>query len=163
MSYRCLSISVPNPTKEAFQYVSDFRHAVWDPRVKRATKTTNGPLGVGSKFELTSPFLFLTFHLPYEITVYEPPNRLVLTGRNRLISYRDEIGFVPDGDGTKITYCATMTLRTLFKGGLPLLKLTFPRICGGAVQGLKQALEGQLQVSKLQGQASVGNSQSQEV
>ena len=113
---------VPNPVDDAFAFVQDFRNAArWDPQVTVAEKVTPGPIEVGSRFVLRSRFLGMTIQLPYTMVELETNRRLVLAGKNWLFTYRDEITFASEGEGSRLTYDATLSLRGLLAIGNPIL------------------------------------------
>lgn len=63
------TLIVPRPIEETFAFVSDFRNAArWDPRTYSASKTTDGPIEIGTRFMLTGGLLrqdsLRRFHLP---------------------------------------------------------------------------------------------------
>jgi hypothetical protein len=52
------TLNISKPLDETFAFVSDFRNAaVWDPRTYSVDKTTDGPIGVGTRFMLTGGML----------------------------------------------------------------------------------------------------------
>lgn len=139
------SIVVPNRVSDAFAFVTDFRNAArWDPRVAGAAKLTEGPVRPGTRFVLASRLLAKEIELPYEVLELEPDRRVVLAGRTRLLSYRDEITFEPASggaaEGTRLTYDAALSLRGLLAVANPLLALGFDRIGDDAVAGIGRAL-----------------------
>ena len=78
------SVFVPRPTEEVFTYLADFTNtAEWDPGVAEATKTSDGPVGFRSTFDLVTIFRGRRVPVTYEVTVYEPARRVVLVGRNK--------------------------------------------------------------------------------
>lgn len=49
---------ISRSVEETFAFVSDFRNAaLWDPRTYAVEKTTDGPIGVGTRFMLTGGML----------------------------------------------------------------------------------------------------------
>lgn len=141
---------IPCPIDATFAFVSDFRNAEkWDPRTYQVDKTTPGPIGVGTIFQLHGsaiprslaarlpvPRSALARPLPYEVVVFEPPHRFVLGGESKLLRYRDEIEFVADGDATRMTYSAELALKGALAIGEPFLKLVFKRIGDDATRDI---------------------------
>ena len=81
-----------------FEYTSDFSHiADWDPGITASEKVTDGPVGLGSEFELEVRFGMRTVPMTYRITEYEPDRRVVLIGRGEPLEAIDEILLVLDG------------------------------------------------------------------
>lgn len=149
-------LSIPRPVEETFAFVSDFRHAVlWDPRTYATEKTTDGPIGVGTRFvlfgggvredvlqRLRIPVSFVGSPLPYDVVEFDPPHRFVLEGETSRYRYDDVLDFTADGDGgTRLRYAATLELRGALAGaGERLLQRLFQRIGDQATEGLPAAV-----------------------
>ncbi len=136
-------IEVPTPRAEAFDYVADFSSsAEWDPGVESATKLTDGPVAVGTKFEVNVKTGPTTSRMEYVVEQLEPPTRVVLRGEGTLIEALDEIEFADAEGGTRITYTADIS----FKGPLglaePLMKGRLEKIGKEAVEGMRKRLGG---------------------
>ncbi len=136
-------IEVPTPRAEAFDYVADFSSsAEWDPGVESATKLTDGPVAVGTKFEVNVKTGPTTSRMEYVVESLEPPTRVVLRGEGTLIEALDEIEFADAEGGTRISYTADIS----FKGPLglaePLMKGRLEKIGKEAVEGMRKRLGG---------------------
>lgn len=137
------AIDLPLPVEEAFDYLADFsRTAEWDPGVAHAERLTEGAIGLGSRFRVRVSVLGSTIPLDYEITEYERPTRLVLSGGNDSMRSIDEITFVPRGAGSRVTYEARLELTGVRQLADPFLNLAFQRIGQVAVRGLRERLAG---------------------
>ena len=127
--------------EDAFAYMADFANArVWDPSVSAATRTSDGPLALGSTFHLVSRFAGRDVPLDYTIVGYEPAQRVVLEARKPGFVSRDTITFEPAGAGSVVNYDALLELagaRRLFD---PLLQRIFNGIGGRATKGMQAAL-----------------------
>src|SRR5215217_242795 len=150
------SLIVRRNTEVTFAFVSDFRHATtWDPRTYEATKTTEGPIGLGTKFMLlgglfpkdtrvcgvTLPRVLLgEQRLPYEIVVHQPSRELALAGETTTLRYHDHLQFSPEGPDTRLLYTARIELKGLLKVGEPLSRWMFDRIGTAATQGIPDAV-----------------------
>jgi carbon monoxide dehydrogenase subunit G len=135
------AIDLPLPIQDAFDYLADFSHtAEWDPSVVSAERLDREPIGVGSRFRVTLRFLGTTSCLDYQITEYERPGRLVLTGGDESLRSIDEISFVARGSGTRVTYEARVELAGLRKLADPLLDIVFQRIGQLAARGLRERI-----------------------
>jgi len=145
------SFLVPCPIERTFAFITDFRNAKqWDPRTFAVEKTTPGPIGVGTIFMLSGsmirktalvarlpiPQSVLAMPLPYEVTAFEPPHRLVLEGESRALRYRDEITFAVEGQQTRVRYAAELALKGILGIGEPLLRLMFKRIGDDATRDI---------------------------
>jgi hypothetical protein len=114
--------------------------AKWDPGVARAERVGNGPVGLGTVFHVVSVFNGREIPLDYEITAFEPPNRVVLKAQTPTLRSVDEIKVDATGTSSLMTYNANLT----FKGALwfanPILVLSFKKIGDRARDGLRREL-----------------------
>jgi hypothetical protein len=134
---------VPVPLEEAFSYLSRFSSAAeWDPSVRSARMVTPDPVRLGSVFALDVVFMGNTLPLRYEVTEFDPPNRVVLAAENDSVRSVDEITFGADGasGGTVIQYDADLALKGLVRLAAPVFTLAFRRIGARASDGLLVAL-----------------------
>jgi carbon monoxide dehydrogenase subunit G len=135
------TLQVPISPEQAFDHLADFTTtASWDPGISAARRLDDGPLGVGSRFQVRSKIGPATVPLVYEITHYDRPNRLVLHTKGRLHEGEDDVRFAPSGDGTEVTWNAMFRVRG---PGLlldPALGVGFRRVGAKAVEGLERSL-----------------------
>lgn len=123
---------------ETFAYLAEFSNAQeWDPGVVRGARLDDGPLGVGSRFEITVRSLRES-SLVYEVTAYDATaRRVVLRGTNALVVSLDEITVAPDGS---VTYDADLRFRGPLRVLDPMLRLSFKPIGDKAASGLRATL-----------------------
>lgn len=122
--------------EEAFEYTSDFSNiSDWDPGVTESKKIGTAAMGIGTRFDLTVKVGVGTTSMTYEITQYEPPNRVVLIGSGSKLDATDIITFTEIPDGTLVDYTADLS----FKG---LLGLAAPLLAGPARTAGTRALDG---------------------
>jgi len=133
---------VPVPLDETFAYLSRFSSAAeWDPGVTSARMVTPNPVQLGSVFELDAVFLGNAVPLRYEITDFEPPNRVVLAAENASVRSTDHISFARDpSGGTVVQYNADLTLKGVARLAAPIFALAFRRIGDRASDGLLATL-----------------------
>lgn len=148
-------LTVPQPVAETFAFVSNFQNAAsWDPRTYSAARTTQGPIGVGTRFVLMGGLLprdqlgrwhvsekVAGMALPYDVVEFDAPNEFVLEGESRLVRYRDHLEFAPDGAGTRLRYVAELELKGALARLEPRLQKMFTRIGDDATRGIPAALE----------------------
>ena len=134
-------LSVPTSIEAAFDHVAEFTtSAEWDPGITSARRLDEGPIGLGSRFEVRLKLGLATVPLVYEITAYERPHRVVLTTAGLLHRGEDDVRFAPGDDGTEVTWNALFALRG---PGLlldPALGVGFRRTATKAVAGLERSL-----------------------
>jgi len=135
------TVSIPRPPSEVFAYLANFENtAEWDPGVAEATKTTQGPVGLGSTFDLVALFRGRPIPVRYEVTVFEPESRVVLVGRNKRFTGTDDIGVSADGDGSTVSWNADFQMEGLGKLFQPFLGGVFEKLSVEAIDGLKKTL-----------------------
>lgn len=133
--------TVARPIDEVFAYAADFANSQeWDPGVKSATKSSEGPLGVGTTYDLVGHFGPSTIDMKYQVTAYEPDSRVVLDGAGNGFKSRDEMEFDISGEGTTIIYTADITLTNFLRFLGPLMKGPMKRMGEKALNGLAQKL-----------------------
>ena len=134
-------LHVPVPVETAFDHVADFTTtAGWDPGITEARRLDDGPIGLGSRFEVQLRLGLVTVPLVYEITAYQRPHRVVLTTRGLAYRGEDDVRFEATAEGTKVTWNALFALRG---PGLlldPVLGVGFRRTAAKAVEGLERSL-----------------------
>ena len=136
------TVVVPRPPAEVFDYLADFSTTEeWDPGIVRATRTSEGAIGVGATFDLVSIFRGREVPVTYEITEYDPPNRFVIVGSNQRFTGIDEISFSPEGDGTRIHYTADFRMKGIAKLFEPFLGGVFEKLSAEAMEGLVETLD----------------------
>lgn len=135
------SVMIPRPPSEVFEYLANFANtAEWDPGVAEAHQNSPGPVGLGSTFDLVA--IFRGRHIPvtYEVTVYQPIERVVLVGRNKRFTGTDDITIAPEGDGTRVGWNADFRMEGLGKIFQPFLGGVFEELSVAAMEGLEATL-----------------------
>lgn len=136
------TIDSPRSPEDSFAELSDFSSAErWDPGVVRAARTDDGPIAVGSRFDLVAAFLGREVPLTYEIVELEAPRLILLRAENATVVSLDRITIEPrDNGGSRVIYDADLTL----KGPLRVfdlgLRAVFGRIGDRAAAGLRAHL-----------------------
>ena len=133
--------TVDRPQGEVFEYTADFSHIdQWDPGVATSRKLGDEPLGVGSRFDVEARFGTSTIPMVYEITVFEPNERVVLVGKGDTLEAVDEIRFQTEGGRTLIDYTADLTFHSWIRFVIPLMSPLLKRVGTRALDGLAAAL-----------------------
>ncbi|MFC2176812.1 SRPBCC family protein [Actinomycetota bacterium] len=148
-------LSIPQPVDKTFSFVSDFCNAVhWDPRTYAVERTTDGPIGVGTRFMLTGglmreelvrrlhiPQRIAGMALPYDVVKFDPPNEFVLKGESRIFRYCDDLEFFPESSGTRLRYFAELEMKGPLAIGEPLLRRMFKLIGDDATRNLPATVD----------------------
>ena len=126
---------------EAFAYMADFANArVWDPSVSEARPVGDGPIGIGSAFDLVARFGGRDVPLRYEIVEYDSPRRVVLEARRSSFVSRDTITVEPAGAGSAVHYDATLAFGGVGRLVDPIMQRIFNRVGARATLGMQTAL-----------------------
>lgn len=124
--------------------MADLRNfAEWDPGVTAVEQTEGDGPGPGAVFAVTVKAFPKPLVLHYRTTSYEPPSRVVADAQSPRVRSLDTIIVRADGDGSIVTYDASLTLNGLLGLANPLLGLVFDRIGDRAAAGLIRALDGE--------------------
>lgn len=135
------SVVVPASPQETFDYLANFANtAEWDPGVAEARRSSSGPIGVGTTFELVAIFRGRKIAVTYEITVYEPASRVVLVGKNKRFTGTDDIRISPEGEGTRVGWNADFQMEGIGKLFQPFLGGVFEKLSLEAMDGLERTL-----------------------
>lgn len=133
---------IGRPLREVFEYTADFDNIEdWDPGVASSRRLDDGPVGVGSRFELVASFGTSQVPMIYEITEYQPNERVVFLGSGDQLDAVDEIRFEDKGEGqTLVEYTADLTFHNFIKYLTPFMGPIFKRVGEKAVDGLAEVL-----------------------
>jgi carbon monoxide dehydrogenase subunit G len=134
---------VPGPIDEVFDYLADFSNAAeWDPGVVSARRLDDGPVGVGSRFDVQARFAGRTLPMSYHLARANRPTGLEFTGLSPGSTARDVIALAPDGEGhTRVTWTLEVTLTGWSRLAEPLLGPLLRRLGRKALDGLAATLD----------------------
>jgi carbon monoxide dehydrogenase subunit G len=130
------------PPEEVFDYVANFANTEeWDPGVKSARQVGDGPIGVGTRYDVVSEFGSSQIPMVYEIVEYEPHRRVVLSGHGDTITAVDTIVLEAIDGGALVDYTADLTFENWIKYVDPLVAPVMRRLVGKkALDGLVETL-----------------------
>ena len=135
------TITVPGDPEAIFDYVADFSTTQeWDPGIESARKTSEGPVGLGSEFELTAVFMGRKLRTAYRIVDFDRPERVVVKGGTNQFTSTDTITVTPVDGGVQVGYRAVFELSGLLRLAEPFLRGTFQKLGDKAVGGLQAKL-----------------------
>jgi len=129
------------PVEDAFDYTADFANIEnWDPGVASSAPTTEGTIGLGTRFDLMVKFGSRETPMTYEITEYDRPNRVVLRGVGDKLTAIDDIRFAAVGGGTRVDYTADLEFSGLMRLLVPFMGGTLRKVGTKALDGLESRL-----------------------
>lgn len=140
-TYRCTIDSTRSP-EDAFDYLARFSNArEWDPSAVSAKDLTNGPVRLGSEFEVVVRTFGRELPFRYRVTEYERPERVVVRAERGSITSQDTMTVTAlPGGGSAVTYHAELLTSGLWRLLGPVLAASFRRIGAKAETGLRRYL-----------------------
>ncbi len=133
------TIEVPRELHEVYAYVSEFsRIEEWDPAVSRGRKLSDGPVAVGTQFQID---MKAGFSLAYRVIELERDARLLMTVDSRLFTAREEILFSATDAGTRVRYIANFDFPAAVAAANRVYPAAMERVGKSAMSGLQRALE----------------------
>ena len=130
------------PLPAAFAFIADFANAErWDPGVASSVQVNPGPVGVGTRYRLGVRMGRRVAPMEYEVTTYEPNQRVVLRGSGSGVAALDDIRFAATPSGTRIDYVADIRLRGVMALATPFAGGTFRAIARNARDGMQRMLD----------------------
>jgi uncharacterized protein YndB with AHSA1/START domain len=138
------SVVIERPLEEVFAFLADPENdAQWTPMVTETRKSSEGPLGVGTRYEQSGHFLGRNFEMLFEVTEYEPNRkigqRLITAGPLRMTSLSSVEAV---SGGTQVTLTGEVQTGGFF-WLLPDRIMAFPaqRMLQITLRNLKELLE----------------------
>lgn len=129
------------PLDQTFSYVADLDNIEqWDPGVKRSSKRSDGPVKVGSVYDLEVQYNGRAIPMTYTVTEYRPKEQIVFVGEGSTVHAVDTIDFAETPQGTRVTYTADLTLKGILRLAQPFLGKKFEQIGWSAAAGLRDRL-----------------------
>jgi carbon monoxide dehydrogenase subunit G len=129
------------PIQAAFTYLADFANAAtWDPGTATSRRLDDGPVRVGSRFELGVRMAGSVRPMTYRIVRLEPNRQVVLEGTGSGVAATDTLTFEATPHGTRIDYAADIRLLGWRRLLEPFAGGAFARIAGAARAGMERTL-----------------------
>ena len=98
-------IVIKRPVDEVFDFVADERNEPrYNPRMLRAEKVSDGPIGAGTKFRAETATTRGSAEMTIEITRYERPSRLESSTRLSNMDIKGALTFDPVPEGTRMRW-----------------------------------------------------------
>ena len=130
------------PLEQVFAFVADFTNIdEWDPGVTRSVKRSDGPLAVGTVYDVDVNYGGRTIPMTYTVTDYRPNEQVVLIGEGSTVYAVDTIEFAETPTGTRVVYSADLSMKGLLRLAQPFLGKKFAEIGTSAAAGMQDRLE----------------------
>lgn len=133
---------INRPIEEVFAYVGDQTNAPqWQSGLVEVRRTTEGPLGIGTKHTLVRNFLGRKMKASNEYVAYEPNKRITFKGTSGPMRFEASYLFESTAGGTTLTSRIEMQAAGLFGFAEPLIAASLRREMRAAFPALKDMLE----------------------
>jgi hypothetical protein len=128
--------------EQVFDMVADERNEPrYNPRIVRAQKTSQGPVGRGTRFTAQPKGMGTRGVMTIEVLDCDRPGRLATSIRSSYMDANGTLTFAQVEDGTRMRWSWDMTLRGAARVLSPLLRAVGPRWEYRNWAGLKQFME----------------------
>lgn len=136
-------VAIDAPVDEVFDIVADERNEPrYNPRIVRAEKVSEGPVGTGSRFVAEPKSMGAKGELTLEILEYDPPHRLHNVVSSSYLQVDGTLTFDEvEGGGTRLRWDWDMALIGPMRVLSPVLTLIGPGWERRNWVGLKKYLE----------------------
>lgn len=138
------AVVINRPVEEVFDFVADARNEPrYNPRIRRAEKVSDGPIGPGTRFRTETTSMGRTTEMIIEIIEYQRPRRLVSTTRLSAMDIHGTLTFDPVDSGTRMQWSWDVKPRGIYKLMAPLIGRMGQRQEERIWQAMQQFLEAQ--------------------
>lgn len=116
-----ISIPIRCPQEKVFAFVTDIRNDTkWWKAVIHTEKTTEGPIGVGTRFRQTAKVMIVTVHNNFEIVEFDPPHHMRAINHSPELAYDVIYRFNSTGPDTIYTMIAQLEAKGVLRFLLPI-------------------------------------------
>jgi uncharacterized protein YndB with AHSA1/START domain len=135
---------IERPVEEVFAYIADQTNApAWQSGLVEVRRTTEGPIGVGTKHTLARMFMGRRMEADNEYVAYEPNRRIAFKVTSGPMRAEASYLFEAVPEGTKVTSTIEMDTSGFMSLAEPLIAASLRREVKAAIPVLKDLLENQ--------------------
>lgn len=136
------SIVIRRPIEEVFAFVADQTKAPqWQSGLLEVRRTTNGPLGIGTKHTAVRKFMGRRLEATNEYVVFEPNKEVTFKGTAGSSDFQHSYLTESTKEGTKLTSRMVMQSKGLLGLAEPLIASSLKREFVANLGDLKDLLE----------------------
>ena len=137
------SIIIDRPLEEVFAWVGDQTNGPhWQSGLVEVRRTTEGPVGVGTKHTLVRKFMGRRLDADNEYVAYEPNKRIVFKTTSGPVRVEASYLVEPAAGGVRLTSRIEMDASRFLSLADPLIAAGLKREMKAALRVLKNGLEG---------------------
>jgi hypothetical protein len=142
MAHIAGEVTIAAPVEEVFDLVADERNEPrYNPRVVRAEKVSQGPVGKGARFVAEPKSMGSRGEMTLEVLEYDRPHRLYNVVRSSYMQVDGTLTFQEVPGGTRLSWDWDMGLVGPMRALAPVLAVVGPRWERRNWVGLKDYLE----------------------
>jgi uncharacterized membrane protein len=136
-------VVIRRPLGEVFDFVSDSEHLpAWMAGVKRVSRSSPGPIGVGTTYRVLAKMLGRRVESTYEVTAYEPDKLVALRMTSPLFGFEETYRFeAEDAERTVVQVEADVRPSGALRFLGPVLGLAMQRQVQADHRRLRSTLE----------------------
>ena len=135
-------IVIDRPPQQVFDFVADERNEPrYNPRMLSAEQISEGPIGLGTRFQTELKTMSGTMPMVVEFTGFERPQRLASMTRSAMMDTEGALTFEPVPDGTRMRWSWDVRLRGAMRAMRPFVGAIGRRQERRVWGALKQLLE----------------------
>jgi uncharacterized protein YndB with AHSA1/START domain len=134
--------TIDRPIEEVFAYIGDQTNTpAWQAGLVEVRRTTEGPIGVGTKHTFVRTFMRRRMEADNEYVAYEPNKRIAFKTTSGPVRVEASYVFESVGDGTRVTSLVEMDASRFLSLAEPLIAAGLRREMKAASRLLKSLLE----------------------
>ncbi len=138
------SVVINRPVEEVFAFVSPGENwSQWASELVETTKTSEGPLDVGTTYVHVAQMLGRRIENGYEVTEYEPNRKVSMKATSGSVPADVAMAFEPVEGGTRFALSVEAEIAGFFKLAEPLVARSMSRQQDANLANLKDLLESQ--------------------
>lgn len=127
---------------DVFNYVADFDNfTTWSTDVISATMLTDGPVGAGTKVRMVRQALGQHYDMLFELTRFEPHQRLAFSGELLGMPFSSQLEFAPLDAGTRVIQSGAVKIPLPLFFAEPTVKSVLTHTFESDLHNLKRVLE----------------------
>jgi uncharacterized protein YndB with AHSA1/START domain len=137
-----MSIIIRRPVEEVFAFVGDQRNGPqWQHGLLEVRRTTEGPLGIGTKHTFVRKFMGLKLEASNEYVMYEPNNLIAFKSTSGSMDFQASYRTESVAEGAKLTSNIEMQPGRFISPAEPLIAASLRREMVANLGDLKDLLE----------------------